>query len=931
MQSVGNDNNNTGKIVLVGGALAVGGYFLAKKLISATNLQSQVSFYLSSVTGNATLSQITSGRIEISTTLRIINGSSISIPFSINQAKIIYKGVEIAVSKPDAEITLEANSTINKKLTFEVPLLSLGLQSDVIADIAKAFLSVGGISAKISAIMASITPNISLSTTVSINGITANFVKTMETLPTTKGIGLSAGERNISDGSAFNKYFKKSTRTNVVLNRNGSIPDVISAMVRIVETHYHDTDEIAQVLKGANTLETSRNIWNFAVKYIRYHNDRYGVEELRTPLRSWNDGQIRYYQNGESEFGIDCDDFAMFCGSILKSLGIPFHFRITKYYYRTYFQHVYLYIPNGNNGGEDIIIDPVVDAFNYEKPYTQQEDDFNMASLDGSIGTLGGVSGMPIEILSGLSGVGEINGMPIEMLEGNDGESDLYHLINGTDLDGIDIDDEGLGDVKQVEDGIYNYLVRTRRVIASDPNAIKAYSSNPQLYLSMMDKAIDAYYTPQRDVVLKALSDYEDKLGNDGTIKGIDPQLGGFFKNIGKFIKKVGKAVVKVAKAVLVTFNPLFVLIRGGMILAMKVNLFWMASKFQYGYLTEAQAKANNLNMDNWRKAVRAKDLITSIFTKIGGKEENLREAILKGRSAEGMIKGLGEIGQLGFPAVILPAMTALAPPIAAASGISAGASALATGIAVASGVVAAGAKVVDIVKKGKDVKDAVVKVVEKPSSIVSSSVVSTATSLISPERKAEVNALLNNSGVQSIQDAKALVDGGLIKASELYNTMTPASRANLTPESSTMLTKMLVSEAFAKGASTAPSPTTATLKNGTLPQNNSTATAQNNKTTSEVSQSNNTTMADNTTATTATTAPQTFLQKNKKAIFIGIGVLALAGIATAVYATVSSNPKPQQIASRPRNNEATIEQGLSGFKRKRKAKNRRRLSGINI
>ena len=904
--------SNTGKIVLIGGSVVIGGVLLAKKLISANNLQTQISFYLANVTGNASLDTLKKGRIEIATTLRIINGSDISIPFSIAQAQIIYKNVAIAVSKPDVDITLGANSTTNKTLTFEVPLTALGIQSDLITDFVKSIFTTGGITAKIASIMNTITPNISISVTAKVNGVAVNTTKSLEPIPTTKGISLSAGERTVEDGKAYNKYFRKSSRTNITLKRDGDIPDVVSSMVRIVETHYHETDEIAQFLKGKSTLETSRNIWNFSVKYLRYHNDRFGVEELRTPTRSWYDGQISYYQNGESESGIDCDDFAMFCGCILHSLGIPFHFRITKYYNRPYFQHVYLYIPNGDNG-KDIIIDPVVDAFNYEKPYTGQEDDFNMASLD----RIGGLSGIPIQMLEGAEQSHytpiTMQGIAIEMLEGNNEYSDLYHILNGTDFDGID--DNSLGDTKQAEDAVYQYLLRTRRVIASKPQMISTYSSDPAIILSMFDKAIENYYTPQRDVVMEALAKFEDKLAKNGTIQGIDNELGGFFKNIGKAIKKVHSVAVKVTKkaiavtgkvlkAVLVTFNPLFIVVRNGMLLAMKLNLFYMSKKIQYGFLSEAQAKANGIDLGNWQKAVHAKNTLMSIFTKLGGKEDNMKNAILKGRSAEAMtqVKGFGELGVL--PVAVAAAMTALAPVISLA------------------------AKLSDGVKKVADAKAAVTSLKSSVTSLVPSSVVSTAQSLISPERKNEINVLMNNSSVKSVADAKTLVDSGMMKASELYNTMTPASRANLTPESSNLLTKMLVNEAFAKGSESNAKQNNSSV----LTRNNGIIEQQNNDapTNSEVTQSNSTNMADQTT-----TGTQTFFQKNKKPIFIAGGLLVLALGGVAIYAVATkSDKKPQQIAQRPtQNREATSPQGLGGVrpKYKTKPKKRRQIGGVAV
>lgn len=889
--------SNTGKIVLGSIAvLGVAGYAI-KKAIDANNLESQISFSLSNIKGNASLDLIKKGRIEIATTLRIINGSSISIPFSISQCKVIYKDVEIAVSKPDANITLGANSIINKTLTFEVPLTSLGIQSDLIVDLAKSIFSKGGLSEKINSIMSSITPNISISVTAKANGVAINFVKKLEGANAPAQIALTAQERDVVNGQEYNKYFKKSARTNITLNRDGDVPDVVNTMVQIVETHYQEAMPIAQILKGSTTLETARNTWNFAVRYLRYHNDRFGVEELRTPARSWYDGQINYVQNGQSESGIDCDDFSIFCGSVFRCLNIPFTFRITKYYYRDYFQHVYVYIPKGNNG-KDIICDPVVDTFNYEKPYTEQEDDFDMKGLNIA-SSMNGLGGIPIQILEGIDGDTDntIDGMSIELLEGYDTESDLYHVLNGTDFDVEGID----GVEKSEEDAVYQYLLRTRKVIASNPKLISAYTSKENEMLSMFDKAIAYYYTPQRDAVLEALAKYEDSMFASGKIYGLglgdNEQFEGFFKKVAKVVKKgaqaqlkiakkIGKGVVKVAKVVLVKFNPLFIAIRNGMLLMMKLNMFHMATKMKYGFLTEQQAKDNNIDIENWKKAVTAKNKLMSIFTKMGGKEANMQKAILKGKNVKAMmevpkkdgeIKGLGELGEPYSAATIATAMGVMSPVIALCAKLSAGAKAV------------------------KDIKDAKDNITSLVPSSVKSSVNNTLKSAISPNRKAEINNLLNTANVKSVEDAAKLVEGGKLKASELYATMTPASIKNLKPESYQLLTKMVANEAF------------------TSSDSNSQAD------TNENAASNLTSSNTNTNNMAEESTKPSFFEKNKKIIYIGGGLALLGIIGIGTYMALSDDKPKQQSLPRSQQSAPSRDgipaQGLGGVGRRRKKK----------
>lgn len=119
-------------------------------------------------------------------------------------------------------------------------------------------------------------------------------------------------------------------------------------------------------------------------------------------------------------------------------------------------------------------------------------------------------------------------------------------------------------------------------------------------------------------------------------------------KKVGKAIKKVGKKVGKVAKKalhVINRINPAAVLLRNGLLAAMKLNMFKVAERIKYAYLTEGQAKGKNLKMDKYKKLHKAKERLEKIFHGAGGKPSNLRKAILKGKGNKNKeVAGLGEI-----------------------------------------------------------------------------------------------------------------------------------------------------------------------------------------------------------------------------------------------------------------------------------------------
>ncbi|WP_271729386.1 LPD1 domain-containing protein [Aquimarina algiphila] len=119
--------------------------------------------------------------------------------------------------------------------------------------------------------------------------------------------------------------------------------------------------------------------------------------------------------------------------------------------------------------------------------------------------------------------------------------------------------------------------------------------------------------------------------------------LSGFFK---KVFRKIGKVAKKVVKAV-VRFNPATLAMRGAIILVLKMNLFKFSEKLIYGYLTQAQAKQQGLNLNEWRRRVQKLRRAEKFFTKIGGRASKFRKAIVRGkggRRAKLPLRGLGAV-----------------------------------------------------------------------------------------------------------------------------------------------------------------------------------------------------------------------------------------------------------------------------------------------
>lgn len=167
--------------------------------------------------------------------------------------------------------------------------------------------------------------------------------------------------RKIKNGKEYDDFFPVANLTDETVKKGASVSDTVKFIPKVVRETLPQTKEIAEKLQGNTLSETCNNIWKFVYHHINYHKDEDGIEQIRSPARSWHD-RLR---------GVDCDCYTVFISSILSNLKIPHTLRIAKYK-KDYFQHIYPIVRKGN--GKYITIDCVVDYFNYEEPYTEIKD-----------------------------------------------------------------------------------------------------------------------------------------------------------------------------------------------------------------------------------------------------------------------------------------------------------------------------------------------------------------------------------------------------------------------------------------------------------------------------------------------------------------------------------------------------------------------------
>lgn len=111
--------------------------------------------------------------------------------------------------------------------------------------------------------------------------------------------------------------------------------------------------------------------------------------------------------------------------------------------------------------------------------------------------------------------------------------------------------------------------------------------------------------------------------------------------------KKGGKLKNFIHKALHVTnrVNPATALIRSGVLISMKLNLFKVAQRLKFAYLTDEQAKQKEVDMGKFERLKKVREKLEKIFYDAGGKPENLKKAILTGKGNKNHeVSGLGYI-----------------------------------------------------------------------------------------------------------------------------------------------------------------------------------------------------------------------------------------------------------------------------------------------
>jgi hypothetical protein len=122
----------------------------------------------------------------------------------------------------------------------------------------------------------------------------------------------------------------------------------------------------------------------------------------------------------------------------------------------------------------------------------------------------------------------------------------------------------------------------------------------------------------------------------------------------------------------IIKYNPLSILIRAGLRIAFRVNMFYMAGRLGHGYFSEAQARAFGMDMGEWNKCKSQLGKVVSLWEGLQGDTGILYESIMVGYTsgkqpqiaAKPDQPGLSGLGCLVTPAS--PSLAGLGEPVTA-------------------------------------------------------------------------------------------------------------------------------------------------------------------------------------------------------------------------------------------------------------------------
>jgi len=140
-----------------------------------------------------------------------------------------------------------------------------------------------------------------------------------------------------------------------------STGDIIAAITKAHKQYRPEYKKIALYFKGSSPRQTGQKIYDFLKSNVQYVIEPANKQTVKSPSAILAEGDG------------DCKHYSTFAGGVLEQLGIPFSYRFASYrMFDETPQHVFVVINPGTQ--KEIWLDPVLNSFDYKKPYTYAKD-----------------------------------------------------------------------------------------------------------------------------------------------------------------------------------------------------------------------------------------------------------------------------------------------------------------------------------------------------------------------------------------------------------------------------------------------------------------------------------------------------------------------------------------------------------------------------
>lgn len=425
---------------------------------------------------------------------------------------------------------------------------------------------------------------------------------------------------------------------------------------------------LARHLKADTLMQSAYNVYHFITSNVRYQLDEPGYEQIRTAARSWRDRAT----------GVDCEDYAILASALFADMGYQPFFEVVAFGGRADYQHIFCVVyEKGTPLG--IVVDPTPNPGQGPVPFNERPAGISKTM---KIEVLSGVGAMPeARLIAGLAGLAPATTA-----------TDHFEQIRNDAIAGRSLGSVGLGAAQRAiriaEHGIAMNGLPEQETYAAviapflyDVDPIDGLVPLPGADLGLLDqmdhahsrwqsidyrpgKMSDLYphtegtsfgeipignwFTKTFDKAKKAVTTVKNKALN--TVKRVAKTATNAVKQAvkatGEGIKNASKWVAEKGVRFLMKYNPLMVLARNGFLGLLKLNSFNIAGRLRFGFMGDAQAQREGINMDELRKMRDTTRHFQDFWVKLGGDRGAVKKAVLTGsagRVDEPSVNGIGE------------------------------------------------------------------------------------------------------------------------------------------------------------------------------------------------------------------------------------------------------------------------------------------------